>query len=189
MEKFEQQELTALKKARDGVTILIPQPSNDPNDPLNWSRRKKWSIMAIVAYCAAMPDMQAGFGIPLVVPQAIYWDISITDSGRSMSGNVFVRTCVPMHLDATYWLTCSDDWYRESHRRPCRPTIWPTSHSFLVHVSIVLDDSWCDLGQQPHRVYCSAMLANHLFSRTPSHWAVFRARHVSVIGPLVVSVD
>ncbi|KAK5043496.1 hypothetical protein LTR84_011938 [Exophiala bonariae] len=78
------------KKTADGRTILAPQPSDDPEDTLNWPNRKKWAILAVVAYCAAMPDMQAGFGIPLVVPQSVYWNISIQDSGRSMSGNVFM---------------------------------------------------------------------------------------------------
>ncbi|KAH3985437.1 hypothetical protein HBI56_073720 [Parastagonospora nodorum] len=35
---------------RDAEIILIPQPSEDPNDPLNWSTTKKWTIMLIVAY-------------------------------------------------------------------------------------------------------------------------------------------
>lgn len=30
-----------LKTAKDGTTVLIPQPSNDPADPLNWSWGKK----------------------------------------------------------------------------------------------------------------------------------------------------
>jgi hypothetical protein len=32
---------SGLKTARDGTTVLIPQPSDDPSDPLNWSRTKK----------------------------------------------------------------------------------------------------------------------------------------------------
>ena len=76
--------------APDGVTILIPQPSNDPEDPLNWSQKKKWVTLGVVAYCAIMPDMQAAFGIPLVPAQALDWGISIDDAGRSVSGCVFV---------------------------------------------------------------------------------------------------
>lgn len=30
-----------LKLAKDGKTVLIPQPSDDPDDPLNWSWKKK----------------------------------------------------------------------------------------------------------------------------------------------------
>ncbi|EXJ75837.1 uncharacterized protein A1O5_00344 [Cladophialophora psammophila CBS 110553] len=89
-EKASVEHVAVLKKTADGSTILIPQPCDDPEDTLNWSNRKKWRVLAVVAYCAAMPDSQAGFGIPLVVPQSVYWDISIQDSGRSMSGNVFM---------------------------------------------------------------------------------------------------
>jgi len=34
-------DLENLKLAKDGKTILIPQPTEDPEDPLNWSWRKK----------------------------------------------------------------------------------------------------------------------------------------------------
>jgi hypothetical protein len=34
-------QVDSLKKAEDGSTILVPQPSDDPNDTLNWSPRKK----------------------------------------------------------------------------------------------------------------------------------------------------
>lgn len=38
-----------LKTTEDGKTILIPQPSADPNDPLNWSSAKKWGVLAVVS--------------------------------------------------------------------------------------------------------------------------------------------
>lgn len=79
-----------LKKASDCITVLIPQPSDDLEDTLNWSQEKKWITLCVVAYCAIMPDMQAAFGIPLVPAQAIEWGISIDEAGRSVSGCVFV---------------------------------------------------------------------------------------------------
>jgi hypothetical protein len=39
-----------LKTTKDGSTILIPQPSVDPNDPLNWSQTKKNMILAVVSF-------------------------------------------------------------------------------------------------------------------------------------------
>ena len=39
-----------LKTTKDGSTILIPQPSNDPNDPLNWSQTKKNIILAVISF-------------------------------------------------------------------------------------------------------------------------------------------
>ncbi|KAF2190431.1 MFS general substrate transporter [Zopfia rhizophila CBS 207.26] len=35
---------------RDADIILIPQPSEDPNDPLNWSNAKKWIIISIISF-------------------------------------------------------------------------------------------------------------------------------------------
>jgi hypothetical protein len=35
---------SALKTAADGQTVLIPQPSDDPDDPLNWSWLKKHTV-------------------------------------------------------------------------------------------------------------------------------------------------
>jgi hypothetical protein len=32
-----------------GNTILLPTPSDDPNDPLNWSKAYKWYITCLVA--------------------------------------------------------------------------------------------------------------------------------------------
>jgi hypothetical protein len=33
-----------LKFAKDGTTVLVPQPSDDPRDPLNWSWMKKHAV-------------------------------------------------------------------------------------------------------------------------------------------------
>ncbi|KAL5380856.1 hypothetical protein PMIN02_010487 [Paraphaeosphaeria minitans] len=39
---------------RDGDIILQPQPSEDPNDPLNWSRAWKESILLILAFASGV---------------------------------------------------------------------------------------------------------------------------------------
>ncbi|KAF2259038.1 MFS transporter-like protein [Lojkania enalia] len=41
-------------KGKDADIILIPQPSEDPNDPLNWSDAKKWTIISIIAFGAIL---------------------------------------------------------------------------------------------------------------------------------------
>src|ERR1700761_3800190 len=33
----------------DGI-ILVPKPSNDPADPLNWSARRKWLNVSLVLF-------------------------------------------------------------------------------------------------------------------------------------------
>jgi hypothetical protein len=34
-----------VKLASDGVTVLIPQPSDDPEDVLNWTSAKKYRVL------------------------------------------------------------------------------------------------------------------------------------------------
>lgn len=45
-----------LKTSTDGRIILIPQPSDDPNDPLNWSQTKKNVILFVVS-CTGMTSI------------------------------------------------------------------------------------------------------------------------------------
>ncbi|EXJ71812.1 uncharacterized protein A1O5_05622 [Cladophialophora psammophila CBS 110553] len=90
IETMPKEAVATMRKAPDEVTILIAQPTNDVHDPLSGSQGKKWLILPVVLFCAITPDMQAGFGIPVVPAQAVYWNISVSDSGCSMSGNVFV---------------------------------------------------------------------------------------------------
>ena len=54
--------------------MLIPQPSEDPNDPLNWSSFKKHMILFIVALSAFLGDFGSGAGIPCIIPQAVEWE-------------------------------------------------------------------------------------------------------------------
>ncbi len=60
-----------LKTTSDGRFVLIPQPSDSPRDPLNWSPRKKASMLAAVAYIAALADYTGGTAIITVIPQSL----------------------------------------------------------------------------------------------------------------------
>ena len=60
---------SSLKLARDGHTVLVPQPTEDPNDPLNWSWTRKHLMLAIVSTTAFLGDYGSGSGIPLIVLQ------------------------------------------------------------------------------------------------------------------------
>ncbi len=51
-----------VKVASDGHTRLIPQPSDDPQDPLNWSWGKKHLILFIVSLTAFIPDYSSATG-------------------------------------------------------------------------------------------------------------------------------
>jgi len=59
-----------LRLAPDGHTILIPQPSEDPNDPLNWSSFKKHLILIIISATAFLPDYGSATGAVALIPQS-----------------------------------------------------------------------------------------------------------------------
>lgn len=59
-----------LKLEKDGRTILIPQPSDDPNDPLNWSWWKKHVTLIVISMTAFLPDYGSATGAVALIPQA-----------------------------------------------------------------------------------------------------------------------
>lgn len=65
-------DVSTLKTSADGRFILIPQPLDSNDDPLNWSPRRKWVIVAIIAYIAALADYTGGSAIITVIPQSMY---------------------------------------------------------------------------------------------------------------------
>lgn len=79
-----------LKRARDGHTILLPQPSDDPNDPLNWSWFKKHVILIIISMTAFLPDYGSATGAVTLLPQAVVWNMTPDHVNHSQVGNVFM---------------------------------------------------------------------------------------------------
>ncbi|GAA5989356.1 hypothetical protein JCM5350_005686 [Sporobolomyces pararoseus] len=77
-----------LKTAADGRTVLVPQPSDDPRDPLNWSATKKGLMLAILALAAFGGDFQSGAGIPLLESQGEEWGMTPTAVNRAGNLNV-----------------------------------------------------------------------------------------------------
>lgn len=63
-------EITKLKTASDGHTILVPRPTDDPNDPLNWSSLRKRLMLIIISYTAFLPDFGNSIGAIALVPQS-----------------------------------------------------------------------------------------------------------------------
>ncbi|KAH7014229.1 major facilitator superfamily domain-containing protein [Microdochium trichocladiopsis] len=79
-----------LKTAKDGHTVLIPQPSDDPNDPLNWSTTKKHVILFIISFAALLPDYGSAVGAVTLIPQAMIWNMTPDTVNHSQVGNVFM---------------------------------------------------------------------------------------------------
>ncbi|KAG8525593.1 uncharacterized protein KY384_009237 [Bacidia gigantensis] len=78
-----------LKKSADGRYVLIPQPSNSPDDPLNWSPAKKAVTLAIIGFIAFLPDYAAGTSIITLIPQAIQWKATQYEVQKAVVGNIF----------------------------------------------------------------------------------------------------
>lgn len=60
----------ALKTSTHGHIVLIPEPSEDPRDTLNWSFKKKHAMLAIVVACSFLPDYGSVTGAATLAPQA-----------------------------------------------------------------------------------------------------------------------
>lgn len=60
-----------VKTTADGHTVLIPQPSTDPNDPLNWPPLKKHVTLFVVSVVAFMPDFGSSMGVVALLPQVL----------------------------------------------------------------------------------------------------------------------
>jgi hypothetical protein len=58
-----------LKTAKDGKTVLIPQPSDDPRDPLNWPAWRKHMTLLVICIAGAMGDYGSATGAITLLPQ------------------------------------------------------------------------------------------------------------------------
>ena len=59
------------KLTKDGRTVLIPQPSSDPADVLNWTSTKKHIILFVIAATAFLPDYGSATGAVTLIPQSV----------------------------------------------------------------------------------------------------------------------
>jgi hypothetical protein len=65
-------ETAGLKLSSDGRNVLIPQPNDDPNNPLNWSYGKKALILGIITAASFLPDYGSATGAVTLIPQSKY---------------------------------------------------------------------------------------------------------------------
>ncbi|VUC26984.1 unnamed protein product [Clonostachys rosea] len=71
-----QDEQVSLKFASDGHTVLLPQPTDNTYDPLNWSWARKHLVLFTVAWAALTADVTAAAGSAIIFPQAEQWHIT-----------------------------------------------------------------------------------------------------------------
>jgi hypothetical protein len=63
-------------KMTEGGIVLVPQPSDDPNDPLNWSWLKKHSVFLALLPGCFLTDWVITYGVQLFEAQAMDWHVS-----------------------------------------------------------------------------------------------------------------
>ncbi|KAI0367217.1 MFS general substrate transporter [Pilatotrama ljubarskyi] len=63
-----------LKLSKDGTKVLWPQPTDDPEDPQNWSDYRKNLQLFIVTLAAIVPDFDSGIGIADIFALATQYD-------------------------------------------------------------------------------------------------------------------
>ena len=83
-------DLGHLKLWKDGHTVLVPQPTDDPHDPLNWSWRKKHMMLFMVALTAFLGDFGSAAGVPPIVLQGAEWGLSPAKVNEAGNLNVLM---------------------------------------------------------------------------------------------------
>lgn len=117
-------ETSHLKHSKDGTTILAPQPSDSPNDPLNWAPLKKDFIFVIILFTAILSGVHGPMLAAATVDLAVEFDTSIAAISQ-LSSYMTLLVCGVAYFDAAFanvygkrgiWivsltiLMCSDIW-------------------------------------------------------------------------------
>ncbi|KAI9717811.1 MAG: hypothetical protein M1812_004540 [Candelaria pacifica] len=100
-------DLSSIKVAPDGHTVLVPQPTDDPNDPLNWSWRKKHIILFVVSLTSFLADYSSAAGVPCIVLQGKEWKMNPEKVNYANSLSVAM-----MGLCGLLWITFVSFWGR-----------------------------------------------------------------------------
>ncbi|GAA6005856.1 hypothetical protein JCM10207_007251 [Rhodosporidiobolus poonsookiae] len=81
---------------RHGRIDLVPLPSDDPQDPLNWPAWRKNLVLVQVAFAAMMGPFSAAATIPAFEQFVEEWGISITLASYTVSIVIIFIGCFPL---------------------------------------------------------------------------------------------
>ncbi|CAK7207976.1 hypothetical protein SEUCBS139899_010810 [Sporothrix eucalyptigena] len=76
-----------LKHDPTGTTVLVPQPSESPNDPLNWPRWKKEMFTVAIAYGCGCVGAVGPLLTSAFVPLAEKWDVPLARFTLGVNGS------------------------------------------------------------------------------------------------------
>jgi hypothetical protein len=71
-------------------TVLLPQPSGNPEEPLRWSPFKKHAILFTLAYGAFVADAVSGSCTSLIVAQGIDWQMNPNTVNHANTLNILL---------------------------------------------------------------------------------------------------
>ncbi|KAM5354619.1 hypothetical protein ACJ41O_001266 [Fusarium nematophilum] len=97
----------SIKVASDGHTVLLPQPTDDPSDPLNWSWYRKHLVLFTIAWAAMCADFTSAAGSAIIFQQAEEWHISPTKANQPNAINVLFNG-----IGGLLWVPLSSIWGR-----------------------------------------------------------------------------
>ncbi|KAI9458929.1 major facilitator superfamily domain-containing protein [Lactarius psammicola] len=86
--EFGDEVASRLKLSPDGKTVLWPQPTDDPEDPQNWSEWRKTVQLVIITLAAVVPDFDSGIGIASIFALAEQYDTT-TGVINNLTSNIF----------------------------------------------------------------------------------------------------
>ncbi|KAG4257741.1 hypothetical protein FPRO04_07962 [Fusarium proliferatum] len=114
-----------LKHDSTGKIVLVPQPSDDPNDPLNWPRwKKEMFTVSIIVGCGCVGAIGPLLG-PALVPIAEEFDVPLQRFSLGFTGSLLIALAFgnlfcnslammigkrPVYLITTLGLLCSTIW-------------------------------------------------------------------------------
>src|SRR5215471_8268559 len=73
-----------LKSKENSDIVLLPQPTNDPNDPLNWSAWKKAVAILSILWFSGMGGWIVGGISPAIVIIGKEFDKDLTDTVKGV---------------------------------------------------------------------------------------------------------
>lgn len=71
--------------------VLVPQPTRDPDDPLNWSQTKKHLLLFTIAWAALCADATSAIGSAVIFPQAEQWHVSVNKANQPNAMSVLFK--------------------------------------------------------------------------------------------------
>ncbi|KAL2183962.1 MFS general substrate transporter [Thermothelomyces heterothallicus CBS 203.75] len=83
-----------LKHDKTGQVVLVPQPSDSPNDPYNWPRWKKEMFTVAIAYGCGCVGAVGPLPTPAIVPLAEQWGIPLQTFTLGCQGSCIAAIAV-----------------------------------------------------------------------------------------------